>query len=148
MTQTAAQRRLIRLAASTNRKAANLGLNGRITAEDYARAYIATGGECPYCGIEIAPETCSFDHATPFDRGGENEPENIVACCLTCQREKATKTPEEFAIARTLTVNCESCGRTFKPRYADYVRGYGRTCSPECAGLKGKAIQMSHRASA
>ena len=148
MTQTAAQRRLIRLAASTNRKAAALGLNGRITADDYARAFIASGGVCPYCGIDITPEHCSFDHKVPFDRGGENEPSNIVACCLTCQREKGTKTPEEFARARTLMVNCESCGRTFKPRYADYVRGYGRTCSAECAGLKGKAVQMANRESA
>jgi hypothetical protein len=134
------------LASSTNRKAAKLGLNGRITAEDYARAFIASGGDCPYCGIGISPETCSFDHSIPFDRGGQNEPENIVACCLTCQREKATKTPEEFAHARTLMVVCESCGRTFKPRYADYRRGYGRTCSAECAGLKGKAAQMASRA--
>lgn len=146
MTQTAAQRRLIRLASSTNRKAAGLGLNGRITAEDYARAYIAAEGMCPYCGIDITPEHCSFDHAIPFDRGGQNEPANIVACCLTCQREKATKTPEEFAHARVLMSTCESCGKVFKPRYADWLRGYGRTCSSECAGLKGKAIQMANRA--
>lgn len=148
MTQTPAQRRFIRLASSTNRKAARLGLNGRITAEDYARAYIASGGSCPYCGIDITPDDCSFDHRIPFDRGGENEVGNIVACCLTCQREKGTKTPDEYAHARTLTVTCEGCGRTFKPRYADWLRGFGRTCSSECAGLKGKRIQMENRGSA
>jgi 5-methylcytosine-specific restriction endonuclease McrA len=146
VTQTAAQRRLIRLAASTNKKAAVLGLNGRITAEDYARAYIATEGECPYCGIGITPESCSFDHVVSFAREGLNEPANIVACCLTCQREKSTKSPEEFAQARLLVVACEICGKVFKPRFADWIRGFGRTCSAECAGMKGKRVQMAGRA--
>ena len=142
MTQTAEQRRYVRLAHSINRKAARLGRDGRVVASDLGRAYLRSMGICTYCQIGIDPMHCSFDHVIPFDRGGPNEPTNIVACCMTCQRAKSKKTPDEFAIARVLVVECETCGRSFRPRYADWIRGYGRTCSARCAGKKGSIIAL------
>lgn len=141
MTQTAAERRFTRLAGSMNTKAARLGRNGRVTEEDLALAYLDTGGGCHYCGIGISPTECSFDHVLPFQAGGDNVPENIVATCLTCNRQKARRMASEFALARVHRANCEVCGIEFKPRWADVRRGYGTTCSAKCAGVKGRRIR-------
>ena len=137
MTQTAAERRYVRMTGAMNAKAARLGQYGRLQASDLATAFLKSGGSCVYCGIGIDPIHCSFDHVTPFDRAGQNAPMNIVACCMTCQRSKSTKLPDEYQSARKVRVECEVCGIQFKPRWADYTRGYGRTCSRVCSGKKG-----------
>ncbi len=137
MTQSAAERRFVRMAGAINAKAARLGREGRVSARDLALVFTQSNWTCRYCGIGIDPLHCSFDHVIPFDRGGPNEPMNITACCMTCQRAKGTKVPDEYQKARALVVECETCGREFKPRWADWSRGYGRTCSRACSGKKG-----------
>jgi len=137
VTQHPLERRYKRLAVSTNKKAEMLGLSGRITHETLFDVYRASKGYCSYCGIGITAGGCSFDHVLPFDRGGENDRENILACCVTCQREKFTKTPGEFEQYRQLQVPCANCGTLFRPRWADYVRGYGRYHSRACSGAAG-----------
>jgi hypothetical protein len=137
MTQSPAERRYVRIAGAMNAKAARLGLYGRLRASDLATAFVDGQGVCAYCPIGIDPLHCSFDHVLPFDRGGQNEPQNIVACCMSCQRSKSTKLPDEYQTARQLRVQCEVCGIEYKPRWADYARGYGRTCSRACSGKKG-----------
>jgi hypothetical protein len=137
VTQSAAERRYVRLAGSINAKAARLGRAGRVSAADLAAIFVASGWKCAYCQIGIDPMHCSFDHVIAFDRGGPNDPTNIRACCLSCQRSKSTKSPEEYDQARKLMVECEVCGKPFKPRWADWVRGFGRTCSRVCSGKKG-----------
>jgi hypothetical protein len=141
LTQTLAQRRFVRLAGSMNTKAARLQRNGRVTPEDLYMAFMESAAQCGYCQIGITPVDCSFDHVVPFVAGGENTPDNIVACCLSCQRQKASRMAHEFALAREYKTSCEVCGTTFKPRWADHVRGYGRTCSAECAGKKGRLVR-------
>lgn len=137
MTQHPVERRFKRLAVSNNKKAERLGRRGRITHETLFLVFHNSGGQCAYCGIGIEADSCSFDHVVPFDRGGDNAIDNIVACCVTCQREKFTKTPEEFQEYRELQVPCKGCGKLFKPRWADYVRGYGRYHSRACSGAAG-----------
>jgi hypothetical protein len=137
MTQTAAQRRYVRLAGSMNKKASKLGRPGVITATDLAAAFLASDWTCPYCGVGIDPLHCSFDHVIPFDNNGLNIPENVVACCLSCQRSKGTKSLDQYQFARGLEHDCDVCGRHYKPRWADWVRGFGRTCSRACAGKIG-----------
>lgn len=137
MTQSAAERRFVRMAGAINAKATRLGREGRISARDLALVFTQSNWTCRYCGIGIDPLHCSFDHVIPFDRDGPNEPMNIVACCMTCQRSKGIKLPPEFEFAKKLLNKCEICGISFKPRYADYMRGYGRTCSRSCSGKKG-----------
>jgi len=137
MTQTPEQRRFVRLAGSINAKASRLGVPGVVTAVDLAVTYMKSEGHCSYCGIGIDPMHCSFDHVIPFHRRGPNVPANIVACCMTCQRGKSTKPPEEYEKARILRVSCEVCGKEYRPRWADYARGYGLTCSRSCSGKKG-----------
>jgi hypothetical protein len=141
MTQSAAERRYVRMAGAMNAKAARLGLYGRISSIDLAMAFLQAQGLCTYCGIGIDPLHCSFDHVTPFDRGGLNQSFNIVACCMSCQRSKSTKLPDEYQTARVQMSRCEVCGIEFKPRWADWKRGYGRTCSRECSGRKGGATR-------
>jgi 5-methylcytosine-specific restriction endonuclease McrA len=141
VTQTPAQRRYVRLASSMNKKASRLGRNGRVTPEDLAWTFLISQGKCSYCGIYVMATECSFDHRNPFVAGGENDVTNIVATCLSCNRQKARRLAHEFALAREYRVNCEVCGRNFKPRWADHVRGYGRTCSAECAGKKGRLVR-------
>jgi hypothetical protein len=140
MTQTPIERRFVRLAGAINAKAARLGLDGRVTAADLGQIFLRSAWECSYCYIGIDTLHCSFDHVVPFDGGGLNDPANMVACCMTCQRSKGVKSVREYMQARLVVqtgVDCEVCGIHFKPRYADWVRGYGRTCSRACSGRKG-----------
>lgn len=137
MAQHPIARRYSRLAVGANTKARRLGRSGRISALDLFAIFEASEGVCTYCGIGIDPGDCSFDHVIAFDKGGENERTNIVACCLTCQRTKFTKDRSEFAAWRDLSVTCPIDGVVFRPRWADYQRGLGRYCSRRCSGAVG-----------
>ena len=48
---------------------------------------------CQYCGKETRQLT--LDHVIPRFRGGQHTWENVVSCCIACNRRKAGKTPEE-----------------------------------------------------
>ena len=135
--QTTTERRFSKLAAAINQKARRLDARGTVTATDLALVYIAFERKCAYCGFEVSAEGVSFDHAIAFAKGGQNTIDNLAASCMTCQRGKFTKTPQEWAQARVQVVRCEVCQKEFKPRWADWVRGYGRTCSRACSGKKG-----------
>jgi 5-methylcytosine-specific restriction endonuclease McrA len=137
MPQHPLEHRFKRLATGANRKAQRLGRPGRISFVDLYELYIESEGVCTYCGIGVAPESCSFDHVVPFDRDGDNIKANIVVCCLTCQRAKFTKMPAEFEAWKQLEVTCPVDGKVFRPRWADYIRGYGKYCSRRCSGAVG-----------
>ena len=144
MTQSAEYRRLVRLAAGYNKRAAKFGRRGRITAVELWALENETW-HCHYCGIELAFGQGSFDHVVAFDRGGENTYLNIARCCLTCQRQKFTKTPAEYEEHQDLIVSCSVCGKTFKPRWAEYQRGDARVCSRSCAGRRRWVSSSSER---
>ena len=48
---------------------------------------------CQYCGRETKELT--LDHVIPRYRGGEHDWENVVSCCIPCNRRKAGRTPKE-----------------------------------------------------
>lgn len=48
---------------------------------------------CQYCGKETRQLT--LDHVIPRYRGGQHIWENVVSACITCNRRKAGKTPQE-----------------------------------------------------
>ena len=48
---------------------------------------------CQYCGIQTHQLT--LDHVIPRYRGGEHSWENVVGACVTCNRRKAGRTPDE-----------------------------------------------------
>lgn len=137
MTQNEVERRFNKLAAAINAKAKKLGAPGRITAYDLAVLFTRANRRCAYCGIEVSARGVSFDHKQAFAKGGPNTVDNLAVSCMTCQRGKFTKTPDEWAQAKDMEVACEGCGVMFKPRWADYQRGYGRMHSRSCSGKKG-----------
>ena len=48
---------------------------------------------CQYCGKETHQLT--LDHVIPRHLGGEHKWENLVSACVSCNRRKAGKTPEQ-----------------------------------------------------
>lgn len=129
MGQTAEQRRLLRVADAYNRKAARVGASGTVT----ARELYELPHQCPYCGIGLEDGQGTFDHTIPFAKGGNNDISNITRCCLTCNREKFDKSPEELKFWRELRVTCPIDGTVFQPRWAEWVNGRARYCSLRCA---------------
>ena len=143
MRQHPIERRLSRIAAASNQKATRLGTIGRICSVDMFHVYEEADGFCTYCGIGITPMDCSFDHVTPFDKGGLNWRDNIVACCISCQRSKFTKSPAELAEWQALTRTCPIDGTVFRPRWSEYKRGLGFYCSRRCSGAMGGMMKSA-----
>ena len=51
--------------------------------------------QCQYCGARFSPEDLTYDHVIPKSRGGKTKWENIVTCCVECNRKKGGRTPSE-----------------------------------------------------
>ena len=54
------------------------------------------GNRCVYCGSE---ENLVIDHLVPLLKGGDNEPDNLVAACRKCNSGKAGRFPDEAGYA-------------------------------------------------
>ena len=50
---------------------------------------------CQYCSCKLHGTDATIDHVIPRSRGGKHRWENVVSCCLKCNRKKANKTPSE-----------------------------------------------------
>lgn len=50
---------------------------------------------CQYCAARLQTEDLTFDHVVPRAAGGKTTWENIVACCVPCNRAKANRTPQQ-----------------------------------------------------
>jgi 5-methylcytosine-specific restriction endonuclease McrA len=50
---------------------------------------------CQYCGRKFPSEDLTYDHVLPKSRGGKTEWNNIVTCCMPCNRQKGGRTPGE-----------------------------------------------------
>ena len=57
--------------------------------------YTRDGFVCQYCGLRKMTEDLTFDHVLPRSRGGVTSWENVVTCCIECNRQKANRTPAE-----------------------------------------------------
>jgi 5-methylcytosine-specific restriction endonuclease McrA len=68
---------------------------------------------CQYCGQRQVTEELTFDHVVPRCAGGTTTWENIVTCCVPCNRAKANRTPAQ---ARMHLLR-----RPLKPRYLPVV---------------------------
>ncbi len=51
--------------------------------------------KCLYCQAELHGGG-ELDHKNPVSRGGDNWPRNMAWACRTCNRDKHSKTVEEF----------------------------------------------------
>jgi hypothetical protein len=49
---------------------------------------------CHYCGDQ--GETMCADHVVPLSRGGTNERDNLVCCCIPCNSSKADRLLSEW----------------------------------------------------
>jgi len=50
---------------------------------------------CQYCSCKLDGGGATIDHVLPRSRGGKHRWENVVCCCLKCNRKKGDRTPVE-----------------------------------------------------
>jgi len=50
---------------------------------------------CQYCAEQFPTSELTFDHVVPVAHGGRKDWENIVTCCINCNRQKGGRTPAE-----------------------------------------------------
>ena len=60
-----------------------------------ANIYARDGYTCQYCAKSFPTQELTFDHVVPVSQGGRKDWENIVTCCVSCNRRKGGRTPEE-----------------------------------------------------
>jgi len=61
--------------------------------------YIRDDYRCQYCGRQFPSPELTWDHVLPRARGGKTEWENIVTCCIDCNRKKGGRVPSEASMA-------------------------------------------------
>jgi 5-methylcytosine-specific restriction endonuclease McrA len=60
--------------------------------------YTRDGDTCQYCNEVFPRAELTFDHVVPVAQGGRKDWENIVTCCVDCNRRKGGRTPAEAGI--------------------------------------------------
>ena len=63
-----------------------------------ANIYARDGHRCQYCGRQLPVSDLTFDHVVPVSQGGRKDWENIVTCCVTCNRRKGGRTPAQAGL--------------------------------------------------
>ena len=53
---------------------------------------------CQYCGAQPGTEELTIDHVVPRAQGGTSAWTNCVLACLTCNKRKADRTPQEAGL--------------------------------------------------
>jgi len=66
-----------------------------------ANIYARDNHSCQYCGLGFPTSELTFDHVTPVAQGGRKDWENIVTCCITCNRKKGGRTPDQAGMRLT-----------------------------------------------
>jgi hypothetical protein len=54
------------------------------------------GPRCRYCDTEFEIEKLTVDHTVPLMRGGQDDPDNVVLACRTCNSQKGPMTDLEY----------------------------------------------------
>ncbi|RMD78056.1 MAG: HNH endonuclease [Lentisphaerae bacterium] len=57
--------------------------------------FLRDKNRCQYCGRKFSSQDLTLDHIIPRSRGGRMTWENIVLCCIECNRRKGARTPAE-----------------------------------------------------
>lgn len=76
-----------RKVAAQNDRAKNLGLEGRVTADEWLDLCEKYGEICLCCKKD---EPLTLDHVTPLSKGGANTIDNVQPLCLQCNIKKHT----------------------------------------------------------
>ncbi len=53
------------------------------------------GGACQYCLRRFSRSELTIDHVVPRSQGGKSTWDNVVCCCISCNRKKGGRTPEQ-----------------------------------------------------
>jgi 5-methylcytosine-specific restriction endonuclease McrA len=64
---------------------------------------------CQYCGARPGSAELTIDHVVPRSQGGVSSWENCVLACVTCNRHKANRTPEQAGLLL--------CTKPVRPRW-------------------------------
>jgi 5-methylcytosine-specific restriction endonuclease McrA len=75
--------------------------------------------QCQYCGKSFHQDDLTCDHVVPRSRGGRAEWNNIVTCCVQCNRKKGGQTPEEAGLHLIKTPTRPSWYWGFQVRFAN-----------------------------
>jgi 5-methylcytosine-specific restriction endonuclease McrA len=65
------------------------------TQASHQNVFVRDGERCAYCGCKLTLRSCTKDHVVPRSRGGKDTLSNVVACCRSCNEEKADRTLAE-----------------------------------------------------
>lgn len=79
-----------------------------------ANIYARDKYACQYCGISYSTSELTFDHVLPVSRGGGRTWENIVTCCIDCNRAKGSRTPEEAGMTLRRVPACPKYSAIFR----------------------------------
>jgi 5-methylcytosine-specific restriction endonuclease McrA len=60
-----------------------------------ANIYLRDKNTCQYCSDVLPTAELTFDHVLPVTQGGRKDWDNIVTCCVACNRRKGGRTPAE-----------------------------------------------------
>jgi len=66
-----------------------------------ANIYARDNHTCQYCSESLPSSELTFDHVVPVAQGGRKDWENIVTCCIPCNRRKGGRTPEQAGMHLT-----------------------------------------------
>jgi 5-methylcytosine-specific restriction endonuclease McrA len=58
---------------------------------------------CQYCGVQPGPQELTIDHVFPKSRGGRSTWENCLLACVSCNKQKANRTPAEAGMVARKT---------------------------------------------
>lgn len=53
------------------------------------------GGICQYCTRKFSRSELTIDHVIPRSQGGRSVWDNVVCCCVDCNRKKGGRTPDQ-----------------------------------------------------
>ncbi len=53
---------------------------------------------CQYCGLQPGGDELTIDHMVPRSQGGTSTWENCVLACVTCNKRKADRTPQQAGL--------------------------------------------------
>jgi len=60
-----------------------------------ANVFVRDGSTCQYCGSRQPTSQLNLDHVIPRTQGGPTTWENVVCCCIRCNRSKGGRRPEQ-----------------------------------------------------